>query len=151
VTRPDLGLARGVALIAVLMAVSCADAPRGLLSGTQSPPPEVQDACALATRRCARCHPIERVMVSRGIGVDRWAMYIEQMRLKPSSGISRAEAATIFQCLQFIESSGRFAPRSAGHAGSATPPPFASRVPPACPATPATPVRATDDGNQGRS
>jgi len=127
VTRAHPRPAHGIALIVGLLVASCADT-HGLLSGTPSPPPEVQEACALATRRCARCHPIDRVIVSRGIGVDRWAMYVEQMRLKPSSGISPAEAAIIFKCLQYVESSGRFAPRPTGHAGGVIPHPLASRV-----------------------
>ena len=98
-----LGRGLGIALLAAVAAVSCADAPRGLLTGAPPAPPDIRDACELATRRCARCHPIERVMVSRGIGVARWQMYIEQMRLKPSSGISPSEAAVIFRCLSFVE------------------------------------------------
>jgi hypothetical protein len=82
---------------------SCANAPRGLLTGAANPPPDVQQACALATLKCAHCHPIERVMVSRGIGERKWQMYVEQMRLKPSSGISLTEAGVIFRCLQFVE------------------------------------------------
>lgn len=101
-TRFLSGRTRG-ALLAVVIASSCADVPRGLLSGVPSPPPEIQDACELATRRCARCHPIERVVVSRGIGAARWEMYIEQMRLKPSSGISPGDAQIIFRCLSFVE------------------------------------------------
>ena len=42
-------------------------------------------------------------MVSRGIGERRWKMYVEQMRLKPSSGISAAEGDVIFSCLRFVE------------------------------------------------
>lgn len=94
---------RRCAVLLALIAASCADAPRGLLSGTPAPPPEVADACAVATTKCARCHPIDRVVVSRGIGMGRWQMYVEQMRLKPSSGISVHDAATIVRCLQFIE------------------------------------------------
>src|SRR6185295_15431389 len=55
-----------------LLAASCADAPRGLLSGAPAPPPEIEQACTLATTKCARCHSIDRVIVSRGIGVGRW-------------------------------------------------------------------------------
>ena len=83
--------------------MSCADAPRGLLSGAPNPPVEVQQACTLATAKCSRCHPIDRVVVARGIGVGRWQMYVEQMRLKPSSGISLRDADVIFQCLRFVE------------------------------------------------
>ncbi|MBC7976052.1 MAG: hypothetical protein H7138_13855 [Myxococcales bacterium] len=67
------------------------------------PPPDIREACALATTKCARCHPIDRVVVSRGIGVGRWAMYVEQMRLKPSSSISPEDASVILRCLRFVE------------------------------------------------
>ena len=93
------------ALVALVLTASCADAPRGILSGAPNPPPEVEQACALATAKCARCHPIDRVVVSRGIGPGRWQMYVEQMRLKPSSGISLRDADVIFQCLRFVEDS----------------------------------------------
>jgi hypothetical protein len=90
-------------LITSLVGASCADSPRGLLTGAPNPPPDVQQACALASTKCARCHPIERVVVSRGIGMGRWQMYVEQMRLKPSSGISVRDADIIFRCLRFVE------------------------------------------------
>ena len=91
------------ALVVTSLAASCADAPRGLLTGAATPPSDIQQACALATTKCAHCHPIERVVVSRGIGERRWQMYVEQMRLKPSSGISLGDAGIIFRCLQFVE------------------------------------------------
>ncbi|HEX3762457.1 MAG TPA: hypothetical protein VHW23_27335 [Kofleriaceae bacterium] len=96
---------RRAAVLAALLAASCADAPRGLLTGAPNPPPEVQQACSLATTKCSRCHAIDRVVVARGIGVGRWQMYIEQMRLKPSSGISVKDADVIFQCMRFVEDS----------------------------------------------
>ena len=96
---------RGIpgAVLLVAMLAACADPPRGLLTGAPNPPPDVEQACALAGSKCARCHPIDRVVVSRGIGVGRWQMYIQQMRLKPSSGISVRDAEVIFRCLRFIE------------------------------------------------
>ena len=96
---------RGIpgAVLLVTMLAACADSARGLLTGAPNPPPDVEQACALASNKCARCHPIDRVVVSRGIGVGRWQMYIEQMRLKPSSGISVRDAEVIFRCLRFIE------------------------------------------------
>jgi hypothetical protein len=90
------------ALLAVVLAPACAE-PRGLLTGAAPPPPDIQQACALATARCSHCHPIERVVVTRGIGERRWKMYVEQMRLKPSSGISPVEGEVIFSCLRFVE------------------------------------------------
>lgn len=96
---------RRAAVLAALLAVSCADAPRALLSGAPNPPAEIQQACSVATTKCSRCHPIDRVVVARGIGVGKWQMYVEQMRLKPSSGISLRDAGVIFQCLRFVEDS----------------------------------------------
>jgi hypothetical protein len=93
------------AVLAVLLAASCADAPRSLLTGAPNPPADVQQACAVATAKCSRCHAIDRVVVARGIGVGKWQMYVEQMRLKPSSGISVRDADVIFQCLRFVEDS----------------------------------------------
>lgn len=90
-------------LAATLLVASCADSPRGLLSGAPNPPPEVEQACALANTKCSRCHPIERAMVSRGIGMGRWHLFVEEMRLKPSSGISPRDVDVIFRCLRFVE------------------------------------------------
>jgi hypothetical protein len=95
-------ITRGAVVCAALLA-GCADTSRGLLSGTSNAPPEIQQACALASTKCARCHPIDRVVMSRGIGAGRWQMYVDQMRLKPSSSISPADAAVIFRCLRFVD------------------------------------------------
>lgn len=92
--------------IALIALTACgADPPRALLTGTSpSPPPgDVAQACALASTKCARCHPIDRVVVSRGIGMGRWQMTVEQMRLKPSSSISPDDANVILRCLRFVE------------------------------------------------
>jgi len=89
----------------MLLGAACAEAPRTLLSYAAPAPPEIQQACSLATEKCARCHPIEHVMLSRGIGEARWGTYVEEMRLKPSSGISPSDAEIIFHCLQFVEQS----------------------------------------------
>jgi len=107
VTKPRIGrdAARLAALVFVLCGASCADTPRGLLVGAPTAPPEIQQACTFATMKCSHCHPIERVVLSRGIGARRWQLTIEQMRLKPSSGISPNDADVVFRCLQFIEQS----------------------------------------------
>lgn len=90
-------------LLLALLGGSCADTRKTLLSGAPTPPPDIEQACTLATQRCSHCHPIERVIVTRGIGVRKWQMYVEQMRLKPSSGITPAEGEVIFNCLRFVE------------------------------------------------
>ncbi len=92
-------------LLAGWMGASCADTPRSLLSGASVVPPDIEQACTFATMKCTHCHPIERVVLSRGIGVGRWQMTINQMRLKPSSGISPSDADVVFRCLQYIEES----------------------------------------------
>jgi hypothetical protein len=100
--RERNGLLAALVATVVLLGDACAE-QRGLLTGAAPPPPDIQQACSLATTKCAHCHPIERVVVSRGIGERRWKMYVEQMRLKPSSGISAAEGEVIFSCLRFVE------------------------------------------------
>jgi hypothetical protein len=90
------------ALLASLFGAACGE-PRGLLTGAAPPPADILQACTLATTKCSHCHPIERVVVTRGIGERRWKMYVDQMRLKPSSGISPAEGEVIFRCLRFVE------------------------------------------------
>jgi hypothetical protein len=101
--KPQIASCGRAAWLAVLLVASCAEAPRDLLSGTSVASLENQQDCALATRKCAHCHPIERVVMLRGIGAPRWQMYIEQMRRKPSSGISLSDADVIFRCLRFVE------------------------------------------------
>jgi hypothetical protein len=98
-------LALALCTAACALAMACAQGPRGLLAGVPSPPPEITQACTLASKRCSHCHPIDRVIVTRGIGARRWQMYVEQMRLKPSSGISVEDAEVIFRCLQYVEES----------------------------------------------
>lgn len=90
-------------LWAALALAACADTPRGLLTNTADAPPEIRDACALADTRCARCHPIERVVLARGVGERRWQMFVDEMRRKPSSGISPGDAEIILRCLRFFD------------------------------------------------
>lgn len=97
------GSAGRAAWVAVLVVAACADTPHGLLSGTSAATVEIQQACAFATTKCSHCHPIERVVLTRGAGIPRWHMLIEQMRRKPSSGISLSDADVIFRCLRFVE------------------------------------------------
>lgn len=98
-------LLRAAIAVVLLVASACTDARRGLLSGAPNPPPEIEQACTLANTKCSRCHPIERVLVARGIGMGRWQLYVEEMRLKPSSGISPRDVDVIFRCLRFVEES----------------------------------------------
>jgi hypothetical protein len=105
ITR-GFGRQAALCVLAIAALAACTDTRRTLLSGTASPlPPEIKEACALTATRCSHCHPIERVIVTRGIGIAKWEMVIDQMRLKPSSGISPDDAKTIARCLRFVEES----------------------------------------------
>lgn len=92
-----------IAIVVTIMIGACADTPRSLLSGATVVPAEIQQACTFTTTKCSHCHPIERVVLARGVGIDRWQMTVEQMRLKPSSGISLGDTEVVFRCLRFIE------------------------------------------------
>lgn len=92
-----------IALATALLVSACADQRRGLLPGSSKAPSEIQQACAVADEKCARCHTIDRIVMLRGAGERRWQMTIDQMRLKPSSSISSSDAAVIFRCLRFLD------------------------------------------------
>ena len=100
----NAGAARCASAIAIAIALTaCADTPRSLLSGASVVPPEIEQACTFTTNKCSHCHPIERVVLARGVGIRRWQVTVEQMRLKPSSGISLDDTEVVFRCLRFIE------------------------------------------------
>ena len=91
--------------LAGVIGASCADTQRSLLAGATVVPPDIEQACTFATMKCTHCHPIDRVVLSRGIGTGKWRMTIDEMRLKPSSGISPNDADIVFRCLRYIEES----------------------------------------------
>lgn len=61
--------------------------------------PMMRESCTLATRRCSRCHPIDRVLATSVRGRVAWESYVDRMRLMPGSGISNADAPLITDCL----------------------------------------------------
>lgn len=70
-------------------------------------PSGVRASCAVAGRRCSRCHSIERVEHARIREPDEWRDYVHRMRLMPSSGIPPQEEAVIVECLVFRTSGQR--------------------------------------------
>jgi len=85
-------------------------------------PPEIQLACALTSRRCGKCHPIERLKLARVRSPSHWALYVERMRLEPESDIAEADSRVIVRCLVFQ----RFGPEGlealrAGREGEGSP------------------------------
>jgi hypothetical protein len=63
-------------------------------------PPEHQQAYALFSRRCSKCHTLARPINSTMQGQE-WATYVNRMRRKPGSGIAPNEAETILGFLVF--------------------------------------------------
>lgn len=56
---------------------------------------------AVFAQRCSRCHSLARPL-SASIDSDVfWGRYVEQMRLKPGSGISSADTAPILRFLHY--------------------------------------------------
>ncbi|HWM86876.1 MAG TPA: hypothetical protein VNO33_13580 [Kofleriaceae bacterium] len=92
----------GALVAAILIALGCAGAePRGLAPAARQAgaAPSLQRACELADRRCARCHPIDRVLTAHVSGPEDWSSYVRRMRLTPGSGISKSEEPVIVRCL----------------------------------------------------
>ncbi len=93
---------RRAVLLLVLSLTACGphdgNRPVALAGGA---PTSVSEACALAGRRCSRCHSIERVERAQIFEPARWRDYVHRMRLMPSSGIPPQEEPPIVQCLVF--------------------------------------------------
>ena len=92
---------RRAALGALIVALAGCPQP----GATLRPGPAADDGlradCALAERRCSRCHSIDRVVVAR-IGAPReWESTVDRMRRLPGSLIGRADATRITRCLVF--------------------------------------------------
>jgi hypothetical protein len=83
-------------------------------------PVDVQQGCALAEKRCTRCHTIDRVLGARIDSPAHWQEYVHRMRLQPQSGISSDEESRIARCLVY---------RSFGPPGLAELPVLQSRRP----------------------
>lgn len=85
----------------MLLAVGCAGACRGPGYDASQLPPALREDYALFSQRCSKCHSLARPLGS-GIDDDRfWKRYVEQMRLKPGSGISVADEQPILRFLHF--------------------------------------------------
>lgn len=67
----------------------------------QGHPPEIQRACAVMSRRCTRCHSLDRVAAMHIPQARGWELLVNRMRLQPSSGISLADQDVIVRCIVF--------------------------------------------------
>jgi hypothetical protein len=90
------------------------------LEAPDNAPVDVQQGCALAEKRCTRCHTIDRVLGAHIDSPALWKEYVHRMRLQPQSGISSDEERGIARCLVY---------RSFGAPGLAELPVLESRHP----------------------
>ena len=75
-------------------------------------PPRMQDAYVLMKQKCGKCHTIERVIVSVQTGhcsltkspftKDTAKSVITRMLLKPDSNMTRSEAKTILELINYM-------------------------------------------------
>jgi len=90
---------------AVLLAIAlaaCTPPPMreaSRLAADPGAPPEIHAACRLASQRCTRCHPIDRVLLARVENPQHWEYYVARMRRQPRSGITEEDARVIVRCL----------------------------------------------------
>jgi hypothetical protein len=97
--RTDRGV--GLALVVAIAGCGAGEAPGRVLTAGRSPPPEIADACDLASRRCSRCHPLERLLLAHVATPGNWVWYVDRMRHQPESGITEPEGRVIVRCLVF--------------------------------------------------
>ncbi len=80
---------------------ACGDSlPRGsLVDNPATATPELRAACALTEHRCTRCHTLGRALSFDAVTRDQWEPVVHRMRQMASSGITRADAEIILDCL----------------------------------------------------
>ena len=69
------------------------------LTADPGSPPDIVAACELASQRCRRCHPIDRVLLARVEDPRHWEYYVARMRRMPRSGIGEEDGRRIVRCL----------------------------------------------------
>jgi len=68
---------------------------------TSQLPEGLRSDYAVFARRCSRCHGLSRPLSANVDDDAFWKRYVEQMRLKPGSGISVADEAPILRFLHY--------------------------------------------------
>ena len=89
--------------LAIVVLVACAKSAAPTFSG-DGEAAAISEACQLVSRRCSRCHPLDRVLQAR-VAAPQWPDYVHRMRLMPGSGIPPAEEQILIQCLSFRSAS----------------------------------------------
>lgn len=67
-------------------------------------PAALQSAYQLFSEKCTQCHKLSRPINSEFALPDEWERYVKRMMRKPDSGISAAEAKTIYEFLVYDSS-----------------------------------------------
>jgi hypothetical protein len=100
-TNPQRHLAAAVltSLFATFWSCWLPGPPPSLLPDDTTAPEEIREACSLTSRKCTRCHTIDRVLVAPVATPRQWEIHVERMRRMPSSGISESDAVVIVRCL----------------------------------------------------
>ena len=96
-------MTESLAWLGLVVLVACAKSAAPAFSGDGSAA-TVTEACQLVSRRCSRCHPLDRVLQAH-VSVPQWPEYVHRMRLMPGSGIPPAEEQILIQCLSYRSAS----------------------------------------------
>ena len=85
----------------VLALVGCGDAlPRhSLIANPNGASVELRDACSFTEQKCTRCHTIGRVIAWDAHTRAQWEPLVTRMRQMASSGITKADAEVVLNCL----------------------------------------------------
>ncbi|MGE0546223.1 MAG: hypothetical protein AB7R00_04150 [Kofleriaceae bacterium] len=95
------------AIVAIaLIVVGCSQQRISLLPDQAKTPPSLRKACALAERKCSRCHGLERIQLAHHSRAE-WRAYVDRMRVMPGSGITSGDSDVILKCLDFISTENR--------------------------------------------
>jgi hypothetical protein len=85
----------------VLTLGACGDSlPRSsLMSNPAAASPELEAACRLTEHKCSRCHTMGRALAYEAVTREQWQPVVQRMRRMASSGITRADADVVLDCL----------------------------------------------------
>ncbi len=64
-------------------------------------PAPLQEAYKLFSQKCTQCHKLSRPINSEFALPDEWERYVKRMMRKPDSGISPADAKSIYEFLVY--------------------------------------------------
>ena len=84
-----------------MIVIGCGRPVAVLLPDPTGAPPEIREACARAEEKCTRCHTTDRIVAAGPQTRFALEKQVTRIRLMPSSGISKADATIIVECLVY--------------------------------------------------